>query len=65
MTLGQEIILYLMILPLFSTFLYALVDNFVEEYKKSKKIIRLLKKRNRKINEEIEKQDFYKRLGWR
>ena len=65
MTLCQEIILYFIMIPLASLYIISLIDEFVEEYKNSQKIIRKCKKENRKINEQYEKEKFFRSLGWR
>jgi len=58
MTLGQEIILYFEIIPLFSFLIYAIIKSCIENKKEFKKQIWSLKKKYRKQNEEYEKQEF-------
>lgn len=65
MTLSQGIMLYGFIIPIILLMLISIYDGFIEEYKESKKLIKRIKKQNRKLNEEIARQDFYRSLGWR
>lgn len=58
MTLGQEIILYFEIIPLFSLLIYAIIKSYFDDKKAFKKQIRALRKAYRKQNEEFEKQEF-------
>ncbi len=65
MTLGQEIILYFEIIPIILFLVYTVVKGYIEEKKHFKKQIKSLRKAYRQQNEEFEKNDFYRSLGWR
>ena len=65
MTLGQEIILYFEIIPIICFLIYAVIKSYIEDKKSFKKQIKALRKAYREQNEELEKYDFYRSLGWR
>ena len=63
MTIGQAIILYFEIIPILSFLFYAIIKNYIDEKKASKKKIWRLKKAYRKLNEKYEKQEFFIKNG--
>ncbi len=58
MTVVQQIILYLLALPIMGTFIFALIDEYVEECKANKKKIRENKKEIRIQNEKYQEIAF-------
>ena len=65
MTLGQEIILYFEIIPIFLLIIAGIIQSWLDEKKAFKSEIKALRKAYRQQNEEFEKYDFYRSLGWR
>lgn len=63
MTIGQEIILYFEIIPLFSFLIYAVIKNYIEKQKCFKKQIWSFRKAYRKMQEKCEKQEFLIKSG--
>lgn len=58
---AQVIILYILI-TIIVGFIAVLVLEFIDEYKQSKKTIRTIRKRERQLQEEIQKQEFLKSI---
>lgn len=58
---AQVIILYILVTMVVG-FITVLVLEFIDEYKQSKKTIRTLRKRERQLQEEMQKQEFLKSI---